>query len=56
LELIDEYVLYATIECQQQIGWRVGLAESALSGQSQLDEIDRISVGEDEAQLRRQVA
>ena len=54
LELVDENVLDSAIECQQQIGRRLDLAQRAARRERELHEIDGAPLGEYDLELRRE--
>src|SRR5690606_29345111 len=56
LELVDEDVPDPVVEREQQIRWRVVAAERFARRERDLDEIDDLALGEDDAKLRRRAA
>src|SRR6478672_4895969 len=55
LELVDEQVLDAPVEREQQLRRRVDAAERATGRETELDEVDASRVGELDFELRREV-
>ena len=55
LELVNEQVTNAVIEGQQEFGRLVNLSERRLCGKRELDEIDRLTLGENHAKFGDEV-